>query len=391
MSLQVKALKGNVVEAIELQKQSLTQLSQNIHDNPELGFQEEKASAWLGNYLEENGFNVERGIAGLATAFRAIYGQRNPRIALLAEYDALPKIGHGCGHNIIAASAVGASVAGKLAVDNFGGSIIVLGTPAEEVFGGKIDMVKEGVFREVDVAMMVHPSTRNVVIGETLACISLDVEFWGKAAHAAAQPHQGINALEALILSFNSINSLRQHIKEGARIHGIITNGGQMPNVVPDHSAARFLIRAQDITYLEELKEKVSSCLLGASIATGADLEYSWGNRVYAPMKNNLPLAELFRQNLESLGRSVELFDTHFGVGSTDMGNVSQIVPSIHPLVAITSSHIPLHTPEFASAAVLEEGFRGLMDAAKTMAMTVVDILASQKALDEIKQDFNHS
>ena len=391
MNLQVKELKVQVTEAVESQKRFLIQLSQNIHDNPELGFQEKKASTWLGAYLEENGFCMEKGIAGLATAFRATYGQRNPKIALLAEYDALPKIGHGCGHNIIAASAVGAGVAGKLAVDTFGGSIIVLGTPAEEVFGGKIDMVNEGVFREIDIAMIVHPSTRNIVIGKTLACISLEVEFWGKAAHAAAQPHQGINALEALILSFNSINSLRQHIKEEVRIHGIITDGGQVPNVVPDHSAARFLIRAQDITYLEELKEKVLNCFLGASIATGAWLEYSWGKRFYAPMKNNLTLAKLFRQNLESLNRRVELVDPHFSLGSTDMGNVSQIVPSIHPLVSITSSQIPLHTPEFASAAVSEEGYRGLLDAAKAMAMTVVDILAFRKTLDEIKQEFGHS
>ncbi|MDY7019383.1 MAG: M20 family metallopeptidase [Chloroflexota bacterium] len=391
MNLQVKELKVRVTEAVESQKRFLVQLSQNIHGNPELGFQEKKASTWLGAYLEENGFYMEKGIAGLATAFRATYGQSNPRIALLAEYDALPKIGHACGHNIIAASAVGASVAGKLAVDTFGGSIIVLGTPAEEVFGGKIDMVNEGVFREIDIAMMIHPSTRNIVIAETLACISLDVEFWGKTAHAAAQPHQGINALEALILSFNSINSLRQHIKEEVRIHGIITDGGQVPNVVPDHSAAKFLIRAQDITYLEELKEKVLNCFLGASIATGAGLEYSWGKRFYAPMKNNLTLAKLFRQNLESLNRRVELFDPHFSLGSTDMGNVSQIVPSIHPLVSITSSPIPLHTPEFASAAVSEEGYRGLMDAAKAMSMTVVDILAFRKTLDEIKQEFSHS
>jgi len=303
MSLQVKELKTEVTRAVESQKQLLIQLSQNIHDNPELGFQEEKAATWLASYLKEKGFSVERSIAGLATAFKATYGQGSPRIALLAEYDALPKIGHGCGHNIIAASAIGAAVASKLVIDDFGGSIIVLGTPAEEVFGGKIDMVEEGVFQEIDVAMIVHPDTRNIITKEMLACISLDVEFWGKAAHAAANPHQGINALEALILSFNSVNSLRQHIKEAARIHGIITNGGQAPNVVPEHSAAKFLIRAQDITYLEELKGKVLNCFLGASLATGARLEYNWGNKVYAPMKNNLTLAKLFCQNLESLGR----------------------------------------------------------------------------------------
>ena len=207
MVLQVKELKAEVIKAVESQRQLLIQLSQNIHDNPELGFQEEKASTWLASYLKENRFYVEKGIAGLPTAFRAKYGQGSPKIALLAEYDALPKIGHGCGHNIIAASAVGAAAASKLAVDNFGGSIIVLGTPAEEVFGGKIDMVREGVFQEIDVAMIVHPDTCDMVIREALACISLNIEFWGKAAHAAAQPHQGINAVEALILSFNSVNS----------------------------------------------------------------------------------------------------------------------------------------------------------------------------------------
>ena len=388
MSLQVKELKTEVTRAVESQKQLLIQLSQNIHDNPELGFQEEKAATWLASYLKEKGFSVERSIAGLATAFKATYGQGSPRIALLAEYDALPKIGHGCGHNIIAASAIGAAVASKLVIDDFGGSIIVLGTPAEEVFGGKIDMVEEGVFQEIDVAMIVHPDTRNIVTREVLACISLDVEFWGKAAHAAANPHQGINALEALILSFNSVNSLRQHIKEAARIHGIITNGGQTPNVVPEHSAAKFLIRAQDITYLEELKGKVLNCFLGASLATGARLEYNWGNKVYAPMKNNLTLAKLFCQNLESLGRHAETFDPRFGLGSTDMGNVSQVVPSIHPSVAIASPEISLHTPEFALAAASEEGHRGLLDAAKAMAMTVVDILGFRETLDRIKQEF---
>ncbi|GAI37678.1 unnamed protein product, partial [marine sediment metagenome] len=185
---------------MEAQCRELSQLSLKIHDNPELGFQEEKAASWLSHYLEDNGFRVQKCIAGLATAFRATYGQEKPRIALLAEYDALPKIGHGCGHNIIAASAVGAGVASKLAIDSLGGSVVVLGTPGEEVLGGKIDMVKAGIFEEIDVAMMVHPNTRNLATSQTLACISLGVEFFGKPAHAAAQPYKGINALEALIL-----------------------------------------------------------------------------------------------------------------------------------------------------------------------------------------------
>jgi len=385
--LEIGKLKPKVKDSVELQRQQLIHLSLNIHDNPELGFEEEKASAWLTGYLEENGFHVERGIAGLATAFRATYGQGRPRIALLAEYDALPKIGHGCGHNIIATSAVGAAVASKSIINQLGGSIVVLGTPGEEVFGGKIDMVKAGAFKEIDVAMIVHPDVHNMVTIEALSCSSLEVEFFGQPAHAAAQPYKGINALEAMILAFTSINSLRQHISSEARIHGIITDGGEAPNIVPAHSAAVFLIRAQDDKYLAELRDKVLNCFTGASIASGARLEYRWRERAYAPMKNNSNLAGLFKQNLESLGRHVEAFDPRFGFGSTDMGNVSQVVPSIHPTIAIASPEVLIHTQEFTSAAASEAGHEGLMDAAKAMAMTVVDIL-QPGMLDSIKQEF---
>jgi len=380
-------LKLKVKDSVELQRQQLTQLSLNIHDNPELGFEEEKAATWLTSYLEENGFNVERGIAGLTTAFRATYGQGSPRIALLAEYDALPKMGHGCGHNIIATSAVGAAVASKSIIDQLGGRVVVLGTPGEEVFGGKIDMVKAGAFEEIDVAMIVHPDVRNMVTIQALACSSLEVEFFGQPAHAAAQPYKGINALETMILAFTSINSLRQHIRSEARIHGIITDGGEAPNIVPAHSAAVFLIRAPDNEYLAELKDKVLNCFTGASVANGARLEYRWRDRSYAPMKNNATLAGLFKQNLESLGRHVEDFEPRFGFGSTDMGNVSQVVPSIHPTIAIASPEVFIHTPEFASAAASETGHEGLMDAAKAMAMTVADIL-QPGMLDKIKQEF---
>ena len=385
--MEIGKLKLKAKDSVELQRQQLIQLSLNIHDNPELGFEEEKASAWLTSYLEDGGFHVERGIAGLATAFRATYGQGSPRIALLAEYDALPKMGHGCGHNIIAASAVGAAVASKSIIDQLGGSVVVLGTPGEEVFGGKIDMVKAGTFKEIDVAMIIHPNIRNMVDIQALACSSLEVEFFGQPAHAAAQPFKGINALEAMILAFTSINSLRQHIRSEARIHGIITDGGEAPNIVPAHSAAVFLIRAPDNEYLAELEDKVLNCFTGASVASGARLEYRWRDRAYAPMKNNATLAGLFKQNLESLGRHVEAFDPRFGFGSTDMGNVSQVVPSIHPTIAIASPEVFIHTQEFAFAAASEAGHEGLMDAAKAMAMTVADILQPEM-LDKIKQGF---
>ena len=386
--MEIEKLKLKIKTSVKSQRQQLIQLSLNIHDNPELGFEEEKASAWLANYLEDSGFHVERGIAGLATAFRATYGHGSPRIALLAEYDALPKIGHGCGHNIIGVSAVGAAVASKSIIDQLGGSIVVLGTPGEEGLGGKIDMVKAGAFKEIDVAMLVHPNTRNMPTEEALACSSLEVEFFGRPAHAASQPHRGINALDAMILAFTSINSLRQHIRGDARIHGIITDGGEAPNIVPAHSAAAFLVRALDDDYLAELKDKVLNCFTGASVASGARLEYRWRDRTYAPMKNNMTLAGLFRQNLESLGRQVEAFDPHFGLGSTDMGNVSQVVPSIHATIAIAPPEVLIHTPEFAAAAASQAGHKGLLDAAKAMAMTVADIL-QPGTIDKIRQEFH--
>ena len=385
--METKELKLKVKDSVESQRQQLARLSLNIHDNPELGFKEEKASAWLAGYLEDNGFHVERGIAGLPTAFRATYGQGSPRVALLAEYDALPKIGHGCGHNIIGVSAVGAGVASKHIIDQLGGSVVVMGTPGEEGFGGKIDMVKAGAFREIDVAMIVHPDTRNMSTEEALAASTLEVEFFGRPAHAAGQPHKGINALDALILAFTSINSLRQHIRGDARIHGIITDGGEAPNIVPAHSAAVFLVRALDDDYLSALKDRVLNCFAGASVATGARLEYRWRDSTYAPMKNNMTLAGLFRQNLESLGRKVEAFDPRFGLGSTDMGNVSQVVPSIHPTIAIAPREVLVHTPEFAAAAASEAGHNGLLDAAKAMAMTVTDIL-QPGTIDKIRQEF---
>jgi amidohydrolase len=385
--LDIERLKYEIKDAVESQRQQLIQLSLSIHDNPEMGFQEEKASAWLCAYLQDNGFQVERGIAGLATAFRATYGRGSPRMALLAEYDALPEIGHGCGHNIIGVSAVGAAVASKSIIDRLGGMVIAMGTPAEEGLGGKIDMVDSRAFEGIDVAMMVHPDTRNMPTMDTLACSTLEAEFFGRPAHAAGQPDKGINALDALILTFTSINSLRQHIRGDARIHGIITDGGEAPNIVPAHSAAVFYVRALDYDYLAELQERVLNCFTGASTASGARLEYKWKDKIYAPMKNNMTLAGLFERNLESLGREVEAFDPRLGMGSTDMGNVSQVVPSIHATIAIAPHSVLAHTPEFARAAASPAGHRALLDAAEAMAMTVADVF-QPGVIDTIGQEF---
>jgi len=380
--------KALVKAEVDNQRLKLKELSLKIHSHPEIGFQEHQALNWLTQYLEANDFTVEQGICQLATAFKASYGSGHPAIAFLAEYDALPQLGHACGHNLIATIAVGAAVAAKSAVDQLGGNILVIGTPAEELFGGKILMSHRGAFRDIDMAMMVHPSTHNTATIKSLACISLEVEFFGHEAHAAAHPEEGINALEAMIQSFTAINSLRQHIKDRARIHGIITDGGQVVNVVPAHSAASFLLRSPDEAYLEQLKERVLNCFKGAALATSASLEYRWGELQYAPMLNNLTMAQLFTKNVSSLGRKAQLENINQSFGSTDMGNVSQLVPSIHPSVAIAPKGISIHSPQFAEAAASEAGIQGMLDAAKALAMTAIDLLTSPKTVNQVKKEF---
>ena len=386
--MDIEKLKAQVSREVDSHRHQLNELSLRIHSNPELGFQETKAVGWLTQYLKENGLAIERGICQLPTAFRASYGKGNPAIAILAEYDALPKLGHACGHNLIAASAVGAGIAARPAIDQFGGSLIIIGTPAEELNGGKAIMAERGGFDNLDIAMMVHPGVRDTATTHALACQALEVEFFGKAAHSASRPEAGINALEAMVQSFTAINSLRQHIGDKARIHGIITDGGEAANIVPAHSAGAFLVRAEDNTHLDELKQKVLNCFTGAATASGARLEYRWGNVIYAPLRSNLTLARLFRQNMQSLGRRVKLTDPGSAFGSTDMGNVSQLVPSIHPMVAIAPKEVAVHSPQFAAAAASEAGSRGLFDAAKALAMTVVDLVTSPEIVTKIKQEF---
>ncbi len=380
-------LKYAVAAEIDARRKELEELNRKIHDNPEIGLKEFKASSWLSEYLETNGFKVVKGIASLPTAFRASYGKGNPIIAFLAEYDALPQIGHACGHSIIAAAAAGAGIASKIAADQYGGVVQVIGTPDEENTGGKGLLIKAGAFNGVDAAMMIHPDIYDNAIILALACQSLDVEFFGKGAHAAAAPEQGINALEAMLLSFNAIDALRQHVKDKVRIHGVITDGGQAPNIIPAHSAASFNVRAGDTAYLEEVKRKVIDCFTGAGIATGARLEYNWGEVCYAAMKNNLTLARLFKENMETLGRKVKISEegTSF---STDMANVSEVVPALHAMVKIAPPQIKHHTPEFALAAMSEAGVKGLLDGAKALAMTAADLMANPANLESARKEF---
>jgi amidohydrolase len=281
---------------------------------------------------------------------------------------------------------VGAAVALKGIIDQASGSVVVIGTPAEELYGGKVLMAERGAFDDIDAAMIVHPSVVDMVSIQALACIGLEVEFRGKAAHAAAFPQEGVNALEAMIQAFNGINSLRQHIRERARIHGIITRGGDAANVVPAYTAGSFLVRAVDEAYLDELKRKVLNCFEAAALATGASLEYKWTG-YYAPLNTNSVLAEVFTRNMESLGRNLTPA-LERSLGSSDVGNVSQLVPTIHPMVRIAPLDVLPHSPEFAAAAASEEGNRGLIDGAKALAATVVDLVTQSGIMDRIREEF---
>jgi amidohydrolase len=391
ISIPVEKLKNSAIKAVDAQRSQLQKLALKIHANPEPGFKEVKASGWLTAYLEKKGFAVERGFCDMPTAFRACYGNGEPRIAILAEYDALPGVGHACGHNLICTIACGAAVASKKTVDTCGGSVLVIGTPAEEMHGGKTVMAKRGAFTDLDVALIVHPEVFDAATSNALACQNLYVEYFGKAAHASAGPERGINALDAMILAYNGIGALRQHIRSTGRIHGIITDGGKAANVVPDYTAAEFIVRAADDAYLDELEGKVLNCFIGAAQATGARLEYHWDELRYAAMKNNMTLAHLYAENVKTLGRHARLPLPGGGGGSTDMGNVSQLVPAIHPMIAIAPRSIGIHSPEFAQAAVSEAGFQGMADGAKTVAMMIADLLANPDLLRKVKEEFNHA
>lgn len=379
-------LKRRACAAIDHQSAALIDLSQRIHAHPELRFEEERAASWLAEYLTGIGFAVDRAAYGLATAFSAEKGAGRPRVAVLCEYDALPEIGHACGHNVIAAAGVGAAAGLAPVIEDLGGSVRVLGTPAEEGGGGKVIMARAGAFEEVDVAMMIHPSGADLLEIDALAITSLRVEYHGRAAHAAAAPHHGINALDALVSAYSAIAQLRQHIAPGERVHGIITDGGQAPNIVPEHAAGVFYVRAPHRAGLEALEKRVLDCFRAGALASGAKLTVTKVGEDYEELCTNEPLASLYAANLERLGRAVGV--TGRVTGSTDMGNVSHLVPSIHPMLQIAPPDVPLHTVEFCKWAGSERGDRGVLDGAKAMAMTAIDYLADADLRDAVRAAF---
>jgi len=373
------ALKQRACWRVETERERLINLSLCIHGHPELKFEEYRAAAWLGEYLTANGFTVEAGAYGLPTAFAARAGQGTPCVAIICEYDALPGIGHACGHNIIAAAGAGAGVAVAEVIAAAGGSVVVLGTPAEEGGGGKILMARQGAFDGIDVAMMVHPAGADLSGMHVLAISQVEAAYKGRAAHASAAPHRGINALDGLVTAYTAIAHLRQHIRPTERIHGIITDGGQAPNIVPERAVGLFYIRAASEAQLQQLKTRVTECFRAGAAASGAELVLRTIGEDYADMLTNQPLVDAYATNLRTLGRAV-LDPAGIGAavaGSTDMGNVSKLVPSIHPMIAAAPSGVALHSVEFARWAASDSGHHAAIDGAKALAMTALDVLCN--------------
>ncbi|MBE2977410.1 M20 family metallopeptidase [Priestia megaterium] len=385
-------MKQLINETINNLQDTFYDVSKYIGQNPELGHEEFKACKALTDVLKEQGFTVEIGTCDLPTAFTAVYDSQKPgpSIGFMAEYDALPDLGHACGHNLIGTMSIAAGIGLSKAVAETGGKVYVYGTPAEETRGGKVTMAEQGIFNHLDVAMMVHPYYCHQKSGRSLAMDAIQFEFFGKSAHAAAAPHEGINALDGVLQTFNSINALRQHVKPDVRIHGVITEGGKAANVVPDYAVAQFYVRASTRAYVDEVTEKVKACANGAALATGTKLKISNYEFSYDDMQTNQTLSDVYTNNLISLGVSEQSITEDQGDhGSLDMGNVSQVVPAIHPYIQICDDYFVCHTHEFREAALSEQGREAMILGAQTMALTGYDVLTNQALLQKIKEEFN--
>ena len=384
-------LEKAIDEAVDHERVALAKLSNDIHANPELRFEEHQAATWIVELLRARGFDVEHGVAGMTTAVRARKGNaKGPRVAILGEYDALPEIGHACGHNLIAASAVGAFLAAASVVERSGGEIVFLGTPAEEGGGGKIKMIKAGCFEGLSAAMMFHPFDRDILAHPALASVWLAMTFRGAPAHGAAAPHDGKSALTACMDTFRLIDGQRVHFRDGVRVHGYITNGGQAVNIIPELAACEFSVRARDTAELTRVRAIVERCAAGAAMASDVKVEIVV-REGYRDMKNNMAMARRFGAHLETAagGRKAAETDGRVGAGSTDMGDVSHVVPSIHPYLAIVDENEALcHQHRFAAASASARGLETAYDAAKAMARTAVELLTDEPLRRAVQEEW---
>jgi amidohydrolase len=385
-----EALKQQACTRIDDLAGDLLRVSRAIHAHPELNYQEHYAHDLLVGELGRAGLEVTEGAYGVSTAFRSDVGRQGPRIALCLEYDALPEIGHACGHNIIAAAGLGAGLALAGAAQQGHGSVAILGTPAEEGGGGKIAMARRGAFDDVDAAMMVHPADADLVAMDTIAVQQATVSYHGRAAHAAAAPHEGRNALDAAVLGYVNVAALRQHIAPGERVHGIFTRGGDKPNIVPEYAEMLWYARSPTIAQLQELKPRLAACWEAGAVATGCRCQCDWDTHTYSDLRHNVPLAQAYVDNAARLGRQVldPVSAGHRVVGSTDMGNVSYLVPAIHPMIAVAPAGVAIHTRDFAGWAASEAGDRAVLDGAKAMAMTTIDLWCHAELMAEVRASF---
>jgi len=368
---------------------AILSLSRTLHAHPELSLEEFRSAALLTRFLESEGFRVRRGVGGLETAFVARKpGRRGgPRLAFLAEYDALPGIGHACGHNLIGAAAAGAGAALGRTIRDLRGEVVVIGTPAEETIGGKAVLVDRGLFDGIDAALMFHPSTEDRVYTTSLACHSLEVVFHGRAAHAVAAPEQGINALDALIRLFVDLERLKRRLPREVRMPGIIAEGGKRANIVPDRAVGRFTLRARNLRTLGRVERAFRGAVRGAARATGARSTIRSLDHPYAEMVTNRVMADIFKRELASMGRrTVDTPRTR--MGSLDMGNVSQTVPSIHPYVAVAPQSAPLHSRGFARFAGGPRGRAGLLVATRALALSALAALTDDEVLSRSRREF---
>lgn len=378
--------KARVIEGIDRRAADLDRLALAIHANPEVAYQEHAAVALLTEYIESQGGSVVKPVGGLETAFVSDSGQGGPLVAILGEYDALPGVGHACGHNLMGTAAVGAYLAVRDVLEG-SGRLRLVGCPAEERGSGKVALLQAKVFDGVDAALMFHPGDRDELDPLMLAMVTLDVEFRGKAAHASAEPHAGVNALDGLLLAFSSISALRQLVRSDSRIHGIITDGGLAANIIPERAAARLMVRSPDNAYLSELRARVLSCFEGAAKATGCELGHEWSDTCERVTTNG-PLIRAFGANALALGRTLnprQPDDTH---GSTDMGNVTSAVPGIHPFLSIADFPTPGHSHAFAESAGTARALETMRLAAKALAMTALDVFGDPLLVTEARKDF---
>ena len=380
---------SDALAAIDHARDGLYALSLQIHRNPELAYQERKSCALVGSFLADRGFKVTSSYAGIETSFRADAGSVAPTVAILCEYDALPDIGHACGHNLMAMMGAAAGIGVRAVIDRLQGRVAVIGTPAEEGEGGKIALLEAGGFDDVDAAMMVHAGSRTLAYRRSLASVRVDVEFHGKAVHAASQPDQGINALDGLILTFVGLNALRQQLRPDARVMGVISNGGSAANIIPEFAAGKFSLRALDRTYRDEVIERFSQVARGAASATGAAVNVAVRrNSSYDNMVPNRLLADRYGEHLRGLGVDVAQESPDERMGSTDMGNVMQALPGIHPYIKIAPEGTPGHSIAFRDAAATVEAHAAALLAAKAMALVTIDLLRDPALLRAVKDEF---